>query len=244
MADHDAAAMERHFYEQSLLDPHCTYPGCQEASDPDTHSHCECGTMVSRDEHGRCLDCVAVDAGVKVSWSFRYRINGRKSSNTSRRDVPVGLGDALRELEQFAASLRRAVSDAQRSALAFVDRPSRVEQVNRLLELISTHERGFFGFAGRVAVFSLGTDSRLRYTDERYRRPFLIEQDVRQAPSFSHGGGLWRFVLALRDYIQRGDRLDSEFGEHWGYNATRLAEIRTAARDLGIAEETSDEAPF
>lgn len=242
MGDHDAAAMEQHFYEQSILDPHCSHPGCPEATDPQTHTHCECGEMVPRDgQCSQCVNCLAIAAEVPVRFALSYNIAGIRFETKSHRNT--GPEEAAEVLKMFGAGMTRAIDKAREIALSAEDRPDRIEKVNRLLGFISTKERGFFGSGGRTAEFSVGHDLRLRYTDERLGAKFHIHKVTVAPDSFTHGGGLWRFVLSLRDYIERAEQIESDFGETWGYAAEPLNEIHALALELGTAVD-SDEVPF
>jgi hypothetical protein len=241
MPDGDAAAMERHFYEQSFYEPHCSHPGCPEESDPQTHGHCECGEMVPPDSGLPCVNCLAIQARVPVRFTLSYDIAGIRFAAKSHRNG--GPEDAAEVLKMFTAGMTRAIGQARAIALAAEARPDRIYKVNRLLRMISTKERGFFGSGDRVAAFSVGGDLRLRYMDERLGRKFAIGKAESAPDSFSHGGGLWRFVLSLRDFIEHAELIDDDFGQHWAYAAAPLAEIRALARDLGIAQQ-AEEVPF
>lgn len=117
----------------------------------------------------------------------------------------------------------------------------RCEYANRLIEVISSYGRFFFYSRHHDAVARMSFGPRVYLHDERGA---VIEVKASSKwKGFSHGGTLRNLVLQMRNYIQRGERIDPAYlgidrqigtGNIWGYSPEQMRLCREAAQQLPI----------
>lgn len=142
-------------------------------------------------------------------------------------------------------------TDYGRDSQRWAARTARARRASALLEVIAACGRRFFHRDGRVARFEVDDRGRvwLRLEWPRDRMFFLHRPEGRRWNQWPHGGTLKRLVIALRDYITSGEPIGGHFGpwpsfvsggDLWGYGDEAMAEVRAAARALGILRRVSD----
>jgi len=227
-----ASAAEDHFYRQSLMEPGPqSCPDCHEVLQPDEVSgHQEVCTEELTRLHG---------ALAPIRFVLAFTIAGKNYTRESRGTYADAADAAL---AQFAAVMKESIANARRIVSIAPSRQERADAVNNLLIEIGDRGRNFFRHGTRRADFYIDDNRRLNYIDEISGRRVPIAETTLPG-NFSHGGGLWSFVKELRDFIQAGEKIDADFGAHWGYPPAELSDLRAIACDLGIAE-TKDEVPF
>lgn len=146
--------------------------------------------------------------------------------------------------EQLVATmLEEGVVDHGGSQFA---RLLRCEYANRLIEVISSYGRSFFYSRRRDSVARLSFDKRVYLHDEGGA---TIEVKASSKwKGFSHGGTLRDLVLQMRNYVQRGERIDPAYlgidrqigeGNIWGYPPEQMRLCREAAQQLPIINVAS-----
>lgn len=126
----------------------------------------------------------------------------------------------------------------------------RLEEANRLIELISSHGRRFFYNQkfNRIARLELIQNGQIRFRDD-YTDQLVNIYSQCQWRHFSHGGTLRELIIALRDYIRFGAAEDKDHripigllsprptwshGDIWGYGDEAVNKLREEAKNLPI----------
>jgi len=128
-----------------------------------------------------------------------------------------------------------------------LEKQSRLESANQLLNAIASCGRRFFAHHGRVSRFELDAGGRVWFVDAYREARIYTHHANGHWRGFSEGGTLRSLVIALRDYIQTGKPIPSGYvgpwpewysaGDPWGYGED-MAKISQAAMDLHIVLPT------
>ena len=113
-----------------------------------------------------------------------------------------------------------------RCKMAYIERRLqrlRLSAVNRFIEFISHHGRGFFQGgqeARQVSKMHMDAEGFLFWHDfYQGRQTKLVGSASDWVETISHGSGLRHFIQWLRDYILNREQLPVEFCKSWGYEA-------------------------
>lgn len=149
--------------------------------------------------------------------------------------IVVAVQAAFRELETPAKRLAKL---------------QRIEHANALIKVISDHGRRFFWNEKdqRIARLELDPRGRVWFHDD-YRAARIYTHDTGgRWRGFSHGGTLRSLVIAMRDYVTKGEQIPrwriatinlygGDEGENiWGYDKAAAEATRAAAFTLPIIE--------
>jgi len=140
---------------------------------------------------------------------------------------------------------KQGVRKTQKKKLMNIERAQRVENVNKLIEVIATCGRKFFGHEGRVSKMEVDVRGRVWFTDAYNNKRIYIHNQGRWR-GFTGGGTLKSLVESLKNYISHNKQLwPLAFGpwkqcvcdgDLWGYGDD-MDKVRKAAFDLGIIKE-------
>ena len=110
-----------------------------------------------------------------------------------------------------------------RCKMAYIERRLqrlRLSAVNRFIEFISHHGRGFFQGgqeARQVSKMHMDAEGFLFWHDfYQGRQTKLVGSASDWVETISHGSGLRHFIQWLRDYILNREQLPVEFCKSWG----------------------------
>lgn len=99
----------------------------------------------------------------------------------------------------------------------------RLSAVNRFIEFISQHGRGFFQGGNedrQLSKMTMAADGTLSWHDcFQGRQTKLVGTASDWSTTISHGSGLRHFIQWLRDFVLNREQLPVEFCRSWGYEA-------------------------
>jgi hypothetical protein len=125
------------------------------------------------------------------------------------------------------------------------EKHERLRKANEALQIIANHGRRFFRKGEKVSWFELDDRGRIWFVDKYSGKRVYTHDTNGRWMGFSEGGTLRALVIALRDYIARGEKLSSchlgpwhgwySGGDPWGYGDDMVI-VRNLVISLGITE--------
>jgi hypothetical protein len=125
------------------------------------------------------------------------------------------------------------------------EKNERVRQANECLQIIARHGRHFFRSGEKVSYFELDASGHIWFVDKYSGKRVYTHYTNGRWMGFSEGGTLRSLVIALRDYIAKGEKLGSchfgpwhswySEGDPWGYGKD-MQTVRDLVIKLGITK--------
>lgn len=132
--------------------------------------------------------------------------------------------------------------------MSAMTKQQRLDEVNRLIKIISTYGRRFFYCQSkdRVAHMSLGPRGHIYFHDD-YTGKAIYTAYRHRWSGFSHGGTMRDLVCALSEYIRSGKQLSMHWigperhnltdGNIWGYAADQMELCRAEAMKTSVIKQ-------
>jgi len=127
-----------------------------------------------------------------------------------------------------------------------IDKDERLSRANELIVVIASCGRRFFRYKDRVSQLERDGRGRIWLID-KFREKRIYTHYRYDWRGFSEGGTLRDLIIALRDFIVHGQKLNPKAfgpwpewmcdGDLWGYGKPDMKMVRAAARRLEIVTD-------
>lgn len=119
----------------------------------------------------------------------------------------------------------------------------RLDNINKLIELIANTDRCFFRSSKGVSRF-VALKTTVKYYDSYTGKQITINENNKDC-NFSEGGTMWALVKDFKKYILTGKYTNGENGygglycPYWGYTEDGQAKIIEFAKEIGYLKNTN-----
>lgn len=116
------------------------------------------------------------------------------------------------------------------------EKDKRVENVNKIIELISSKSRNFFEYKGTIASM-IRKGNKIYMISEVHKKNMLIT-DNKQPYLWHHGSTLLDLIRQFKDYILTGKKYNGlSQSNNWGYFDNDLIEIENLCKELELLKK-------
>lgn len=122
----------------------------------------------------------------------------------------------------------------------------RMEDINKLIELIGSTDRCFFNSSNGLSKF-ISLKTTVRFLDGYTQKEVIIREEGRRLVNFSQGGTLAGLIRDFKHYIITGKHSDGKHGYGglyatcWGYTLSGQSKIIDFAKEIGyISKDALD----
>ncbi|MBS4893743.1 MAG: hypothetical protein KHZ90_08210 [Veillonella parvula] len=122
----------------------------------------------------------------------------------------------------------------------------RMNNINKLMELIGKLDRGFFKTCNGLDMF-IERKTTVKYLNGYTQKKLTIpNNDWKEIKGFSHGGTLTALVKDFKEFIITGKKTDGKNGygglycRAWGYSIKNMDKIIKYAKEIGYLRSDSE----